>query len=219
MARDIEQFTLLNVRSQLRRAAQHAFAYYHGAIPRAECERVVDESYALLDKKAHIRHHLVPLAEKWSIDRLRQVGITTGQLVKTVPEVAFVDRANTGPSQMAAVLLQTYARGRVNVSSAGSAPGDRISESVLEVMAELDLDLSSAFPKPVTDEVLTTLDVLVVIGDPALDLDPAEPALLVRWDTAEPATDQVDDVRRARDEIDQQVLRLLADLLGRATSR
>lgn len=64
MGRSLEDFQLLNIQSQLRRAASHAFTFYLGAIPVEECQAVVDESYELLDKTARIKYHLVPLTER-----------------------------------------------------------------------------------------------------------------------------------------------------------
>jgi arsenate reductase (thioredoxin) len=36
--------------------------------------------------------------------------------------------------------------------SAGSDPADRINPHVVTVMAEIDLDVSKEFPKPITDD-------------------------------------------------------------------
>ena len=70
----------------------------------------------------------------------------------TVPEVLFVCVHNAGRSQMAAALLDRQASGRVHVCSAGSEPADRLNPAVVEAMAELGLDISREFPKPLTDK-------------------------------------------------------------------
>ena len=70
-----------------------------------------------------------------------------------VPEVLFVCVHNAGRSQMAAALLDHAAGGRVHVRSAGSTPADQVNPAVVAVMAELGLDLSHEFPKPLTDDV------------------------------------------------------------------
>ena len=71
-----------------------------------------------------------------------------------IPEVLFVCVHNAGRSQMAAALLDHHAQGRVRVRSGGSAPGERIDPAVAEALAEIGLDLSKEFPKPVTDEAV-----------------------------------------------------------------
>jgi arsenate reductase (thioredoxin) len=70
-----------------------------------------------------------------------------------VPEVLFVCVHNAGRSQMAAALLHHVAKGKVQVRSAGSAPADEIHPGVREAMAEMGLDISKEFPKPLSDEV------------------------------------------------------------------
>src|SRR5205807_4216854 len=48
------------------------------------------------------------------------------EILKDQPEVLFVCVHNAGRSQMAAGLLQLRSEGRINVRSAGSAPGEEI---------------------------------------------------------------------------------------------
>ncbi|HEY4937742.1 MAG TPA: aquaporin, partial [Actinomycetota bacterium] len=92
------------------------------------------------------------------------VGQAQGGIVKEVPEVLFVCVHNAGRSQMAAALLDHHAQGRVHVRSGGSAPGERINPAVAEAMAEIGLDLSREFPKPVTDEAVRASDVVITMG-------------------------------------------------------
>jgi arsenate reductase (thioredoxin) len=108
--------------------------------------------------------------------------------VKEVPEVLFVCVHNAGRSQMAAALLDRAAQGRVHVRSAGSAPAHEIHAGVREAMAELDVDLSKEFPKPLTDEAVKAADVVITMGCG-------------------------DKVRPIRDEIDRRVRALLEELV------
>jgi arsenate reductase (thioredoxin) len=84
--------------------------------------------------------------------------------VKNVPEVLFVCVHNAGRSQMAAALLHHHARGSVAVRSAGSAPAGTVNPAVREVMAEIGLDLSQEFPKPLTTEAVQASDVVITMG-------------------------------------------------------
>jgi arsenate reductase (thioredoxin) len=128
-----------------------------------------------------------------------------------VPEVLFVCVHNAGRSQMAAALLDHHAAGRVRVRSAGSAPVDTVNPAVVDVMAELGLDLSKEFPKPLTDEVVHAADVVVTMG--CGDACPFYPGTrYLDWQLADPAGRTVDEVRAIRDEIDGLVRGLLAEL-------
>jgi protein-tyrosine-phosphatase len=86
------------------------------------------------------------------------------KLGKDVPEVLFVCVHNAGRSQMAAALLDHYAKGKVHVRSAGSTPADEINPDVVTAMTELGLDLSQGYPKPVTDEFVRAADVVITMG-------------------------------------------------------
>ncbi|QKG22377.1 arsenate reductase ArsC [Actinomadura verrucosospora] len=129
-----------------------------------------------------------------------------------VPEVLFVCVHNAGRSQMAAALLDHHAAGRVRVRSAGSAPADKINPAVRAVMAELGLDLSKEFPKPLTDEAVQAADVVITMG--CGDVCPVFPGKrYLDWQLDDPAGQPIDNVRPIRDEIDARVRALLAELL------
>ena len=133
-------------------------------------------------------------------------------MVKDVPEVLFVCVHNAGRSQMAAALLDHHARGNVHVRSAGSTPADEINPAVVEAMAEIGLDLSKEFPKPLTDEAVRGADVVVTMGcGDACSVYPGKRYL--DWDLTDPAGKTVEGVRPIRDEIDRLVRGLLAELV------
>lgn len=130
-----------------------------------------------------------------------------------IPGVLFVCVHNAGRSQMAAALLDHHAAGRVRVSSAGSAPADSLNPAVLQVMAEIGLDLSKEFPKPLTDDLARAADVVITMG--CGDACPVYPGKrYLDWSLDDPAGLPVDDVRPIRDEIDRRVRDLLRQLLG-----
>ncbi len=60
--------------------------------------------------------------------------------------------------------LKLRSEDRVHVRSAGSTPGEQIHPAVLTVMEELGVDMSHEFPKPLTDEVVRTADVVITMG-------------------------------------------------------
>ncbi|MEV4524908.1 arsenate reductase ArsC [Streptosporangium sp. NPDC049304] len=135
--------------------------------------------------------------------------------MSTVPEVLFVCVHNAGRSQMAAALLEHHAAGGVTVRSAGSAPADSINPAVITVMNELGLDLTGAFPKPLTGEAVQAADVVVTMGcGDACPIFPGKRYL--DWQLADPAGQGIEQVRLIRDEIDAHVRALLAELVPAA---
>jgi arsenate reductase (thioredoxin) len=128
-----------------------------------------------------------------------------------MPEVLFVCVHNAGRSQMAAALLDDYAQGRVQVRSAGSEPAERINPVVVEAMAELGLDVSKQFPKPLTTDGVRAADVVITMG--CGDACPIFPGKRYEdWQLDDPAGAGIDEVRRIRDDIAVRVRRLLGVL-------
>jgi protein-tyrosine-phosphatase len=131
--------------------------------------------------------------------------------VTHVPEVLFVCVHNAGRSQMAAALLDHHAHGRVHVRSAGSEPADAINPAVVEAMHEIEIDLSKEFPKPLTDEVVRTADVVITMG--CGDACPIYPGTrYLDWELDDPDGKTVEQVRLIRDEIDGRVRALIDEL-------
>ena len=128
-----------------------------------------------------------------------------------VPEVLFVCTHNAGRSQMAAALLDHQAAGRVRVTSAGSQPADRLNPAVVQAMAEIGLDISREFPKPLTNEKVKAADVVITMG--CGDACPIYPGKrYLDWDLADPAGLDLPAVRPIRDDIEQRVRALVAEL-------
>jgi Low molecular weight phosphotyrosine protein phosphatase/Major intrinsic protein len=90
--------------------------------------------------------------------------IPNGTSMADIPEVLFVCTHNAGRSQMAAALLDHQAAGRIRVTSAGSQPADQLNPAVVEAMAEIGLDISSEFPKPLTTDKVRAADIVVTMG-------------------------------------------------------
>ena len=126
-------------------------------------------------------------------------------------DVLFVCVHNAGRSQMAAALLAERGGDRVRVRSAGSEPADALNPAVVEVMRELGLDLAGERPKRLEDEAVRAADVVVTMG--CGDACPVYPGKRYEdWELEDPAGEDVETVRRIRDEIDERVRGLLATL-------
>jgi len=140
-----------------------------------------------------------------------EVAVAQVEMTKEVPEVLFVCVHNAGRSQMAAGLLAQLAAGRVHIRTAGSDPADEINPAVVEAMAEVGVDLSKEFPKPLTDEVVKAADAVITMG--CGDACPIYPGKRYEdWELEDPAGKDVETVRRIRDEIGERVRSLLEEL-------
>lgn len=132
------------------------------------------------------------------------------------PAVLFVCVKNGGKSQMAAALMRHHAGDAVEVHSAGTRPGAAINAQSAEAIAEVDADMSSAVPQPVTSELLRSVDHVIVIGGEAV-IDPVEGMTtpVTTWHTDEPSLRGIDGMERmrlVRDDIDARVRALMNDL-------
>jgi len=129
-----------------------------------------------------------------------------------VPEVLFVCTHNAGRSQMAAALLDHQAAGRVHVTSAGSQPASQLNPAVVQAMAEIGLDISREFPKPLTTDKVQAADVVITMG--CGDACPIYPGKRYEdWELPDPAGLDLEAVRPIRDEIDRRVQHLLTELV------
>src|ERR687895_910738 len=175
-------------------------------------KRFVAESFESLNH-ARVQAFVPLFIHRFARERLRAAGQAEGVIVKEVPEVLFVCVHNAGRSQMAAALLDRAADGRVHVRSAGSMPANEIHAGVREAMAEIGVDMSQEFPKPLTDEVVRAADVVITMG--CGDACPVYPGKKYEdWTVDDPAGQDVETVRRIRDDIDGRVQKLIAEVLG-----
>ena len=131
------------------------------------------------------------------------------------PEVLFVCTHNAGRSQMAAALLAREAAGRVRVTSAGSQPADQLNPAVVQAMAEIGLDISREFPKPLTNDKVRAADVVITMG--CGDACPFYPGKRYEdWDLPDPAGLPIGAVRPIRDAILDRVRALVSELTDSA---
>jgi protein-tyrosine-phosphatase len=128
------------------------------------------------------------------------------------PAILFLCVHNAGRSQMAAGFAREFGGEHVVVHSAGSAPGEVLNPAVVEVMREKGIDISNEAPQKLTNEMGLQANVIVTMG--CGDACPVYPGKrYVDWELVDPAGEGVDEVRGIRDDIEQRVRDLLADLL------
>ncbi|WP_432044047.1 low molecular weight phosphatase family protein [Streptomyces cadmiisoli] len=184
---------------------------YRGHFSAETIQRLVTDSYDRLAEEARVRTHLVVLAEHLATERLAALAHITGAPGTGLPRVLFVCSHNAGRSQMAAALLAHRAGGHVIVSSAGTHPAAEVEPAVAQVLGEAGVNLTDAFPKPLTDEVVQAADIIVTMG-----CGDACPIVSGRryldWPVTDPEGAPITVVRGIRDDIDAHITDLLASL-------
>lgn len=132
------------------------------------------------------------------------------------PAVLFVCSKNGGKSQLAAGLMNQLAGGGITVYSAGTKPGKSLNPQAVESLTELGIDVTGEHPKPVTDDVLDSVDAVIVLGTEA-KLEPRDGVRFEVWETDEPSERGIEGMERmrlVRDDIKARVEKLHADLTG-----
>lgn len=123
----------------------------------------------------------------------------------------FVCLHNAGRSQMSQALFERAAEGRHTGLSAGTTPGERVHPEVVEVMNELDVDLSDRVPQLLTHELAEQADVVVTMG--CGDACPYIPGKrYIDWELEDPKGRPVEEVRATRDDIARRVEELVREL-------
>lgn len=127
--------------------------------------------------------------------------------------VLFVCLHNAGRSQMSAALFERAAQGRHRALSAGSEadPSGHVHPEVVEVMRELDIDLSAKRPQRLSHELAEQADILVTMG--CGDACPFIPGKrYIDWELPDPKGRPIEEVRATRDDINRRVADLLTEL-------
>jgi len=118
---------------------------------------------------------------------------------------------NAGRSQIAAAIAAHLAPGKVHVRSAGSRPTGQIKPLAVQVLAERGIELTEAYPKPLSNDVLHAADVIVTMG--CGDECPYFPGKRYEdWDVFDPDKATLEQARDIRDDIQRRVTELLRDL-------
>ena len=112
-------------------------------------------------------------------------GTVKGTRMTDIPEVLFVCTHNAGRSQMAAALLD-------HRPQAGPGhlrriqPASELNPAVVQAMAEVGLDISREFPKPLTTGKVQAADIVITMG--CGDACPVYPGKrYLDWDLPDPA--------------------------------
>ncbi len=116
----------------------------------------------------------------------------------------------------AAFFNQLADRQQAEAASAGTDPGQRVHPEVLAAMQEIGIDLSTAQPQKLTEELAKDAQLLITMG--CGDKCPYVPGLRRDdWPLSDPKGRPMEEVRAIRDEIRGRVQSLL-DQTGLAST-
>jgi protein-tyrosine-phosphatase len=127
--------------------------------------------------------------------------------------VAFVCVQNAGRSQMSTAFAEREVAERgledhVDIVTGGTDPAESVHDEVIEIMRELDIDLSDRTPREVSDAELEACDLVVTMGCSTLSLD-----VTVRdWALDDPDGQEIAAVRAIRDDISERVAGVFDDI-------
>jgi arsenate reductase (thioredoxin) len=195
----------------VRQVTERLVDEFAGVFSRETIERYISESVDLLGE-SKINVFVPVLAHRFARERLKALAQAENLVAKAHPEVLFVCVQNAGRSQMAAGLVKLRSKGQIHVRSAGSDPAEDLNPAVVQSLAEVGVDVSEEFPKPLTDEVVRAADVVITMG--CGDACPIYPGKRYEdWELEDPEGKDLETVRRIRDEIDARVQALVGELL------
>jgi protein-tyrosine-phosphatase len=126
-------------------------------------------------------------------------------------KVLFVCVENAGRSQMAETIARAYG---VDATSAGTIPAPAVNPTVIEAMRERGFNLSSNKPKMLTSQMIEDADYVVTMGCRVESVCP-KPLIakmekkLVDWQIDDPKGKPIEEVRKIRSQIENQVIELL----------
>jgi arsenate reductase len=198
-------------RLQLRQSAVALQRRWQGRMNVETIERFLAESLEIVVPGAKVGTWIPVLVEKLTNDRLRALVRLESDRTDLNPSVLFLCVHNAGRSQMAAGWMRHLAGERVDVFSGGSEPAASLNQAAVAAMAEKGVDISAELPQPWADEIVRAADVIVTMG--CGDACPVYPGKrYVDWELDDPAGKPLDEVRPIRDDIEQRVRGLLAEL-------
>lgn len=108
---------------------------------------------------------------------------------------------------MAEAFARKYGSDAIVASSAGLAPGSDPSEEIRGVLLEKNVDMGDHLPRRFRDIDLRKLDLVVNLSGKPLKDDLG--VAVENWNVKDPYGGTMEEYRRARDEIEMAVMRLI----------
>jgi arsenate reductase (thioredoxin) len=133
--------------------------------------------------------------------------------LKSEKIILFVCVENAGRSQMAEGFFNRSAPEGYRVVSAGTKPVSQINPLAIDVMKEVDIDISNQKSKEITEDMMRDSFKTVNMG--CMDKESCPTLFLsnvLDWNLEDPKGKSIEKVRDIRDEIDQRVKELVTSL-------
>jgi protein-tyrosine-phosphatase len=184
---------------------------FDGQLNSETIERFMNDSLETLVPRAKTSTWIPLLAERFARDRLRALLRLQSTNAAPKPGVLFLCVHNAGRSQMAAGWMRRLGGDGVDVFSAGSEPAERVNQAAVVAMGEKAIDITEEVPQPWADQMVRAADVVVTMG--CGDACPVFPGKrYIDWEIEDPSGKSLAEVRVIRDEVEDRVRGLLADL-------
>lgn len=202
-------------RTRLEKVIETLTTEFDGTFDESHVAAVVYESAGRF-ATVEVSDFVPVFAQRFARERLRAQARTEGKIERGVPEVLFVSLTGGGRAQIGAALLARHAGTRLAAHSAGSSDAGMLDANVRTAMAEIGIDLSDEFTRPLTPEVLETVDVIVTMGRSVGAVEIPDATRHVDWRVGDPAGAPLAEVVRVREDIDRRVQALVAELVALA---
>jgi arsenate reductase (thioredoxin) len=127
--------------------------------------------------------------------------------------ILFVCVENAGRSQMAEGFFRKHAPEGFEPISAGTKPTSQINPIVVQAMDEVGISIGQQKPKDITEDMMRNSSKIINMG--CMDKSFC-PTLfipnLIDWGIEDPKGKSIEQIREIRDEIEQRVIHLVANL-------
>ncbi len=131
-------------------------------------------------------------------------------------KVMFLCTGNSCRSQMAEGFARELGKGQIEARSAGLNPAG-LNERAVKVMKEIGIDISQQESKPIDEELLKKMDVIITLCNNASEACPWTPPEIKRlhWSLSDPAKaagtekEIMNEFRRVRDKIKEKIANFL----------
>lgn len=125
-------------------------------------------------------------------------------------KVMFVCRRNSCRSQMAEGFAKTLGKGKIEVTSSG-LEASRVHPTVIEVMSEVDIDISNQTSDPLSDFQADDYDAVISMCGCGTNLPPewVMQEVFEDWELDDPDGQPIETFHRVRDEIKERVAKLI----------
>jgi len=134
-------------------------------------------------------------------------------MTNTMKHVMFVCKKNSRRSQMAEGFARSVGEGKIAVSSSG-LEASQVDPTTVEVMSEVDVDISNQTSKPLSDFNPEDYDAVISLCGCGVNLPESWVLREVfeDWQLDDPEGQPIETYRRVREEVKARVVKLMESL-------